>query len=192
MSTFPAISEGATVLLAVPEIREMPIDSIRPYWRNPRQISEHALAKVRESIERYGYQSPIIVDPDGMIVTGHTRYAVLRQLGTTMVPVIVSNLTVQAAKEYRLIDNRTGELNDWDQDLLAMELRSWEAELLGEFFPEITLDGPVAAGITAVTPQDMDRAQQQITSVPPITPRNTVEVVCPHCFKPFTIEPPEE
>lgn len=63
------------------------LDEIRPYDNNPRRNDEAAKA-VANSIKEFGFQSPIIVDRDGVIIAGHTRYKAARRLKLQEVPVI--------------------------------------------------------------------------------------------------------
>lgn len=62
------------------EIAKLPLDQIKPYPRNPRKNNQ-AVEAVAESIRQCGYIAPIIVDEDGTILAGHTRYMALRELG---------------------------------------------------------------------------------------------------------------
>lgn len=78
---------------------------------------------VAESIRQCGYIAPIIVDEDGAILAGHTRYKALKKLGRDWAEVIVKDgLTEEQKKKYRLLDNKTGELASWDLDLLSNEI----------------------------------------------------------------------
>ncbi|MGH8568488.1 MAG: DNA modification methylase [Gammaproteobacteria bacterium] len=105
------------------EIILQPLDSIRPYGRNPRAITDAAVAKVTESIREFGFRQPIVVDGQRTIIAGHTRFLAAQRLGLTEVPVhIASNLTPAQAQAYRLADNRTNQEAKWDKDLLAAEL----------------------------------------------------------------------
>ncbi len=103
-----------------------PIDSIKPYPGNPRR-NEGAVTAVANSITAYGFRQPIVVDKAGVIVVGHTRWKAAKQLGMTQVPVHVADLTPEAAKAYRLADNKTNEIAEWDEDLLAGELGELQA-----------------------------------------------------------------
>ena len=104
------------------KVQERPLDQVIPYEGNPR-INDDAVPKVAESIREFGWQQPIVVDADGVIIAGHTRYKAARALGLDTVPVVVAdNLTAEQAQAYRLADNRTAELADWDDALLAEEL----------------------------------------------------------------------
>jgi site-specific DNA-methyltransferase (adenine-specific) len=120
-------------------VQTVSIESLVPYWRNPRK-NEIAVEKVKASIAEFGYQTPIIVDKEMVIITGHTRYRALKELGYTEIPVIVADLPQKKVKEYRIIDNRTSEYATWTSDL-ALELKEFSSpEFLDIFFPDIKLD----------------------------------------------------
>lgn len=98
------------------------IDEIKPYENNPRD-NDDAVDAVANSIKEFGWQQPIVVDNDGVIIAGHTRYKAAQKLGLKTVPVVVAkDLTEEQVKAYRLADNKSGELADWDMDLLNDEL----------------------------------------------------------------------
>ena len=98
------------------------LSEIRPYERNPRR-NDPAVASVVESIQQCTYVAPIVVDEDGVILAGHTRYRALKKLKRKEAEVIVkAGLTEEQKRKYRLLDNKTAELADWDLDLLADEL----------------------------------------------------------------------
>ena len=98
------------------------LDEIKPYANNPR-INDAAVDDVAESIRQCTYIAPIIIDENGVILAGHTRYKALRKLGYAECEVIeVTGLTEEQKKKYRLYDNKTSEFSDWDQKKLAGEL----------------------------------------------------------------------
>ena len=100
----------------------MRMEDIKPYPNNPRR-NDGAVDAVAESIRQCGYVAPIIVDEDGVILAGHTRYKALKKLGYETADVLVkSGMTEEQKRKYRLLDNKTGELAEWDYDLLEMEL----------------------------------------------------------------------
>lgn len=100
----------------------MQLSEIHPYERNPRR-NDPAVDKVVESIRQCTYIAPIIVDEDGVILAGHTRYRALKKLEYQEAEVIVkAGLSEEQKQKYRLLDNKTAELADWDLDLLAGEL----------------------------------------------------------------------
>src|SRR6202140_1376585 len=99
-----------------------PISSIRPYENNPR-LNDAAVDAVAASIKAFGFRQPIVVDEDGVIIVGHTRYKAALKLGLTEVPVhVAKGLSPAQAKAYRLADNQTATLSQWNEDLLPIEL----------------------------------------------------------------------
>ena len=104
------------------DIVKMRMEDIHPYQNNPRKNNQ-AVEAVAESIRQCGYVAPIIVDEDNVILAGHTRYKALKQLCYTEAEVVVkAGLSEEQKRKYRLLDNKTNELADWDYDLLAEEL----------------------------------------------------------------------
>jgi DNA modification methylase len=99
-----------------------PITSIRPYDHNPR-INDPAVDAVAASIREYGFRQPIVVDEQGVIIVGHTRYKAAIKLEMDLVPVHVAvGLTPAQAKAYRIADNQTATLSQFDDDKLVQEL----------------------------------------------------------------------
>jgi len=99
-----------------------PLSEIRPYEKNPRKNDE-AVEYVANSIKEFGFKVPIVIDKDGIIVAGHTRYKASKKLKLTEVPCIIADdLTEEQIKAYRLADNKVAEKSEWDFDLLSGEL----------------------------------------------------------------------
>lgn len=97
------------------------ISEIKPYENNPRN-NDSAVDAVAASIREFGWQQPIVVDKDGVIIAGHTRYKA-KKLKMKEVPVVVAeNLTDDQVRAYRLADNKTGELAEWGFAALEEEL----------------------------------------------------------------------
>lgn len=104
------------------KIEVWPIERPIPYARNPR-VNAEAIEKVAASLQEFGWQQPIVVDGDGVVVVGHTRLAAARRLGWSEAPVVVAcDLSPAQVKAYRLADNRTQEQSSWDRDKLAAEI----------------------------------------------------------------------
>lgn len=115
------------------EVKSMSIDDIKPYENNPRD-NDDAVDSVANSIKEFGWQQPIVVDKDMVIIVGHTRYKAAKKLGMDKVPVVVaSSLTPEQVKAYRLADNKVGELADWDMEKLSIELDGIEDIDMSEF-----------------------------------------------------------
>ena len=116
------------------EIRD--IDSIRPYEKNPR-VNDGAVDAVAASLKEFGFRQAIVIDGDGIIVCGHTRLKAAQKLGLTKVPVhVAKDLTPEQVKAFRIADNKTSDLSDWDYDILPIELSElqdagFDLELLG-------------------------------------------------------------
>jgi DNA modification methylase len=104
-----------------------PLEQVKPYERNPR-LNDEAVAAVAASIKEFGFRQPIVVDLDGVIVVGHTRWKAAQKLGLKEVPVhVAKDLSPEQAKAYRLADNATNELAQWDKELLPLELADLQA-----------------------------------------------------------------
>lgn len=109
------------------------LSDIHPYERNPRR-NDPAVDAVVESIRQCSYIAPIVVDEDGMILAGHTRYKALKKLKRKEAEVIIkAGLSEEQKQKYRLLDNKTTELAGWDLDLLADELEGLD-------FGDLSLD----------------------------------------------------
>ncbi len=103
-------------------IKKMDISLLKPYPGNPR-INDRAITPVANSIKEFGFQQPIVVDKDLVVIVGHTRLLAAKSLGLTLVPVVVAeHLSPEQVKSYRLADNRTNQNADWDWSLLGHEL----------------------------------------------------------------------
>lgn len=108
------------------KIVEKLLDEIIPYENNPR-INDEAVEPVAESIKQFGFKVPIIIDGNGVIIAGHTRYKAAQLLKLKTVPCVIANdLTPEQVKAFRLADNKTGELAEWDFELLEQEIAALE------------------------------------------------------------------
>ena len=115
------------------KVEEWPIEKVKPYEKNPRN-NDSAVDATAASIKEFGWQQPIVVDTDGVIIVGHTRLKAAKKLNLEQVPVTVAeNLTDEQVKAYRLADNKTSELADWDFGLLDDELAGIEDLDMSEF-----------------------------------------------------------
>lgn len=98
------------------------LDWLKPYKNNPRN-NEQAVEPVANSIQEFGFKVPIVATYDGVIINGHTRYKAAKLLGLETVPVIIADdLTEEQIKAFRIADNKTSEIADWDFELLYDEL----------------------------------------------------------------------
>ena len=118
------------------KVEQRKTTDIKPYDKNPRD-NDGAVEAVAWSIREYGFRQPIVVDADGVIIVGHTRWKAAQRLGLEEVPVhVATDLTPTQIKAYRIADNKVAELASWDMDLLPIELSELrgmdvDLELLG-------------------------------------------------------------
>jgi len=109
------------------EVKLTNIDDIRPYDRNPR-VNDDAVDAVAASLREFGFRQPIVVDEGGVIICGHTRHKAALKLGLKQVPVhVAKDLTPDQVRAYRLADNKTAELAEWNMELLPLELKDLQA-----------------------------------------------------------------
>jgi site-specific DNA-methyltransferase (adenine-specific) len=123
------------------EVQNMSINDIKPYDNNPRD-NDNAVESTANSIKEFGWQQPIVVDKDMVIIVGHTRYKAAKKLGYKEVPVVVaSNLNKEQVRAYRLADNKTGELANWVYGDLMSEIQEIQDLDLTDFgFNDSDLD----------------------------------------------------
>ncbi|GIK15666.1 MAG: hypothetical protein BroJett003_06300 [Planctomycetota bacterium] len=148
-----------------------PLAAIKPYEKNPR-INDAAVDAVAESIRRFGFRQPIVVDEAGVIVCGHTRWKAAQKLGLAEVPVHVArDLTPEQIRAYRIADNKTAELAEWNLDLLPIELAELQGagidwSLLGFDADELAqlLDPGVKDGLT--DPDDIPEPPDEAITQP--------------------------
>ena len=104
------------------EIIKLKITEIKPYDKNPRK-NDGAVDAVAESIKQCGYCAPIVIDEDNVILAGHTRLKALKKLKYKECECVRKvGMTEEQKRKYRLLDNKTNELAEWDIDLLKGEL----------------------------------------------------------------------
>ena len=147
------------------------LDQIKPYPGNPRQ-NDQAVDAVVASLKEYGFRQPIVVDADGVIIVGHTRYKAAQRLGLRQVPVhVATDLTPAQVKAYRIADNQTATIAEWDYQLLPIELSAlqdlnFNLDLLGFDQEELRriMSGDVAQGLT--DPDDVPAPPDEAVTQP--------------------------
>lgn len=129
-------------------LEKIPLADLKPHDRNPRTHSKKQVEQIADSIRRFGFTNPVLVDGAGQVVAGHGRIEAAKLIGMTSVPVLrLEHMTEAEKRAYVIADNRLAELAGWDNNLLALEL-SAITELDGEF--ELALTGFDAAEIEAL------------------------------------------
>ena len=120
------------------KVKSVKLSEIFPYYDNPRD-NTNAVEPTKESIKRFGFVKPILVDKAGVIIAGHTRYVAAYQLGMEFVPVVYSDMDDEMAKKYRILDNKLAEKSSFDEDQLLEDLRNMEVptDMQAFFFEDI-------------------------------------------------------
>ena len=163
---------GGAVEKEIMEIIEKKLTEITPYENNPRK-NDDAVEYVANSIREFGWKVPIVIDRDGVIIAGHTRYKAAQKLGYETVPCIMADdLTPEQVKAYRLADNKVSELAGWDFEMLDAELEDIDLDmeafgfdLSGSEFPDLFGDAP-----------EKEESKKKKT------------IVCPHCGEEIEIK----
>lgn len=122
----------------MPKYPKIAISELTPYERNARTHSDEQLDKIKNSINEFGFVSPVIIDENNMILAGHGRVEAARMAGLAEVPYRqVTDLTEDQKKAYILADNKLSDMAGWDIDLLNEELASIELDMADFGFDEI-------------------------------------------------------
>jgi len=127
------------------QIEQISIHALRPQDRNARTHSKRQIRQIRESILRFGFNNPILIDDDSGIIAGHGRVEAAKGLNITTVPAVrLSHLNEAEKRAYVIADNRLAEKAGWDPEILAIELQGlidigFDVELTGFEMPEIDL-----------------------------------------------------
>ena len=108
------------------KIERWKIAEVKPYEQNPR-INDAAVDSVSASIKEFGFRQPLVVDKDGVIIIGHTRWKAAQKLCLEKVPVHVADLPLEKARALRIADNKLHELSEWNFDLLPLELKDLQS-----------------------------------------------------------------
>lgn len=150
-----------------------PLGEITPYEKNAKKHDETQINNVAESIRRYGFVQPIVIDKDGVIVIGHCRALAAKQLGMDKVPcVCVDDLTPEQVDALRVVDNKTNE-SEWDLTMLSDVLKDID---LSAFDLDFHLP-------TEITDEMLDNFFEDAEP----KKKEPKKVQCPHCGEYFEI-----
>ena len=147
------------------EVKQIPIDQIKPYERNAKRHPEEQVQQIANSLKEFGWQQPIVLDENNVIIIGHGRFLAAQKLGMQVVPAVYAEgLSKKQIKALRLADNKVNE-SGWDFNLLDEELQDLldfdMSEFGFEIHGDIDLDGFFE-----------DAPQQQ---------KEPKKIQCPHC-----------
>lgn len=155
------------------EIVEKKVGELKAYENNPRK-NDNAVEVVANSIREFGFKVPIVIDSNDVIVCGHTRLKAAIQLGMETVPCIIANdLTDEQIRAFRLADNKTNELAEWDFEKLALELERIEDIDMSDF--------------SFVEGSDLDINDDDFLRDSQIKEKEPKKVTCPHCGQEFEL-----
>lgn len=183
------------------EIKTVSINEVKPYWRNPRN-NDNGVEPVKKSISRHGYLVPIVVDKNMVIVSGHTRYRGLVNLGYTDIPVLVpKNMTDKQAKEFRIEDNSVGEFSTFDIVTLEQELREIDdIERINDQFSnlnveELLADSVAITNFSEIETEEVNKKNEemmnQFNGMGESANNGLALVTCPHCLEDFHVRKDE-
>lgn len=170
------------------DIVEVPLKDVQPYWRNPRK-NDWTIPALKKSIERYGFNVPLVIDEKNVIVTGHARFRALQQLGWTSIPCVRTNMSQKELREFRVMDNRVQELTRYDEETLQKELtRIFDGTDLADFFAG-SLDRVLDMDELTGNAVDIDFENMELPDLE--EPKSETEdrsAVCPFCEHELTVE----
>lgn len=178
------------------EIIYLSINEIIPYENNPRH-NEEAVETVSKSLDKFGFQQPIVLDENKVIIVGHTRYKAALALGYEEVPVVIADdLTPEEAKAYRLADNKTGELAKWDFPKLDFELGAltdldFNMQDFGfMYFDQDESENDFSDFFIDADPKQMKEEDIKTSTIDSNNEKseNKKSIQCPHCGEWFEIE----
>jgi ParB-like chromosome segregation protein Spo0J len=107
-----------------PAIEHISVQSLKPYPRNARRHSRAQIKQIAASIERFGFNNPVLIADDGEIVAGHGRVSAAKLLGIETVPAVrLSHLSEAERRAYVIADNKLALNAGWDREMLAIELQ---------------------------------------------------------------------
>lgn len=178
---------------------------LKAYENNARTHSDEQVDKIAISIQKFGFNSPILIDENHIIIAGHGRLLAAKKLGVFKVPTIMlTGLSDDERKAYTITDNRLSELGEWDHNLLLEEVSS----LLSLDFnlDDIGLDDDFINSLNAyaqyepvlepskhqeeVTDDDMSKKEKKMgEAYQEKSQQNLIEIICPHCAEEFNIDP---
>ena len=104
------------------QVIDIEVGKLMPYWHNPRK-NDGTVEKLTKSIKKYGFNVPLVVNKDMVLITGHARLKAAKKLGLLTVPCVIVDLTEEQAKKYRIADNKIQESTEWNEEALFKELR---------------------------------------------------------------------
>lgn len=156
------------------EVKYLAPDELKANPKNARKHRARQLRQIAESIKKFGFNNPILIDAQGVVIAGHGRLEAAKKLGLATVPTVrLDHMTEAQKRAYVISDNRLAELAGWDREILAIELQHLESLEL-DF--EVTITGFETAEIDLLVeelasdrPSPEDRLPDTDADAPPVT-----------------------
>lgn len=155
------------------KVERWPLTKLIPYARNARTHSDEQVAQIAASIREWGWTNPVLVDEGGQIIAGHGRVMAARTLGLDEAPVMVAAGWTDAQKRaYVLADNKLALNAGWDNELLALDLKTlhdekFDLKLIGFSESELTIAMGFGADFEPGTQDDQSRLDEKAPTVCP-------------------------
>jgi DNA modification methylase len=156
------------------QIELWPIERLRPYARNARLHSDHQVAVLAANMLTFGWTMPCMISDDGELISGHGRILAATKLGLSKIPVLrMSHLDEDRRRALRLSDNSVGDLAEWDElnlglEIIDLQTLGFDTDLLG-FSPEF-LDNLLRAAQGIDEAEDGSTEGEDDIPAPPATP----------------------
>src|SRR5256886_15975594 len=152
----------------------LPISDLATNPRNARTHSPRQIQEIARSIERFGFNNPVLIDERNQIIAGHGRVEAAKLLGRERVPTLrIGHLSDQDKRAFVIADNRLAEKAGWDPEILAIELQGlieldFDVELIGFSIPEVEmiLDAASAPANNTADDEIPDGTPNRIVSKP--------------------------
>lgn len=104
------------------------VEQLKPYVRNNKRHGEEQIERLIKSIAQFGFNQPIVVDENCVILVGHGRYEAAKRMNLQSIPVLVKvGLSEKQKKAYRIIDNKLSDQGEYDEEALTVELMELES-----------------------------------------------------------------
>jgi ParB-like chromosome segregation protein Spo0J len=133
-------------------IKQLPLTALTPYEKNANIHPENQIKQIADSITKYGFNNPILIDKDGGIIAGHGRYEAAMRLKLEKVPTVcLDHLTPEQKRQYIIADNKLAEGSYWDEDVLAMELSDMDVDFSVMGFEEGEGETLIAENIETIS-----------------------------------------
>jgi len=164
--TTSAVGADCGVLNSIDRSVELvAVDHLKPAKANARTHSRKQIRQIAESIERFGFTNPVLIDNNNQIIAGHGRVEAAKLLGLSGVPALrLSHLSAAEKRAYIIADNKLAELAGWDREILAIELQG-----LIDLDFEVELTGFEMGAIDIIL-EDSDEAQRETSGPEDKTP----------------------